>query len=127
MEDKINDARLSFICNQDWNNMEPDVEGRFCNSCQKKVYNLNDKNVAYFIEIMQENKASFCGRFSRDQVVAPLPVYQARWKRWLVTAMVFAGIGAIGQKPVHNQPFCVSRRQQQYPQTVIARLFWEKL
>ena len=53
MEDKINDARLSFICNQDWNSMEPAAEGRFCNSGQKKVYDLTDKNVAYFINIMQ--------------------------------------------------------------------------
>ena len=98
MEDKINDARLSFICNQDWNNMEPDAEGRFCNGCQKKVYDLTEKNVAYFIKIMQENKAGFCGRFTQDQVKAPLSVDQSRWKRWLVAAMVFVGIGAIGQK-----------------------------
>jgi hypothetical protein len=98
MEDKINNAKLSFTCNRDWNNMEPDAEGRFCDSCQKKVYDLTDKNVAYFINIMQENKEGFCGRFSSDQLMAPLPVDESRWKRWLVTAMVFVGIGAIGQK-----------------------------
>jgi hypothetical protein len=40
MKDKIKNARLSFACDQNWNNMKPDTDGRFCNSCQKKVYDL---------------------------------------------------------------------------------------
>ena len=59
MEDQIRNARLSFTCDQNWEGMKPDGEGRFCSGCQKKVYDLRDKNAAYFIKIMQETTIVF--------------------------------------------------------------------
>jgi hypothetical protein len=98
MEDKINNVRLSFACDQDWNKMTPDADGRFCNGCQKKVYDLTNKKVAYFVKIMEENNGNVCGHFNADQMLPLAPVYKPRWKTWVVAAIVFIGLGTMGQK-----------------------------
>lgn len=99
MEEKINNARLSFTCNQDWNLMKSDEDGRFCDTCQKKVYDMTNKNAAYFIKIMQENSDKVCGRFTNEQLApSQESVKKPYWKRWAVAAMVFLGIGTVGQK-----------------------------
>jgi len=99
MEEKINNAQLSFTCNQDWNSMKSEDNGRFCNTCQKKVYDMTNKNAAYFIKIMQENNDKVCGRFTNEQLATSSgKVNKPYWKRWVVAAMVFIGIGTVGQK-----------------------------
>jgi hypothetical protein len=98
MEDRINNTRLSFACDQDWNNMRPESDGRFCGGCQKKVYDLRDKNVAYFVQIMEENNGNVCGHFSADQMMPPAPTYKPRWKTWLMAAVVSIGIGTISER-----------------------------
>jgi hypothetical protein len=96
MENKITNARLNFSCNQNWEAMEQVAEGRFCNACQKKVYDLRNENVAYFARILQENNNSICGMFSSDQMLkTPKKPY---WKKWLVAAMVFIGFNAFAEK-----------------------------
>lgn len=98
MEEKINNAKLSFTCNQDWNSMKSEDDGRFCDTCKKKVYDMTDKNAAYFIKIMQENSDKVCGRFSNEQLASSESVNKPYWKRWGVATMVFLGIGTVGQK-----------------------------
>jgi hypothetical protein len=98
MEDRINNTRLSFACDQDWNNMRPESDGRFCSGCQKKVYDLRDKNVAYFVQIMEENNGNVCGHFSADQMMPPAPTYKPRWKTWLMAAVVSIGVGTISER-----------------------------
>ncbi|WEK17438.1 MAG: hypothetical protein P0Y49_11595 [Candidatus Pedobacter colombiensis] len=99
MGEKINNAQLSFTCNQDWNSMKSESDGRFCHTCQKKVYDMTNKNAAYFIRIMQENNDKVCGRFTNEQLaIASESVSKPYWKRWAMAAMVFIGIGTVGQK-----------------------------
>lgn len=99
MDQKINNASLSFTCTEDWNSMQPMAGGRFCDTCQKKVYDLTDKNVAFFAKIMQENNNKVCGRFTSDQlIVAPQQPNRPYWKRWLIAAMVFIGFNTAAQK-----------------------------
>lgn len=67
MENKIN---IPKPCNQNWNSMTPDKNGRFCGSCNKtvidftKMENLEIKN--YLIE--NSGKESICGHFKFNQV-----------------------------------------------------------
>lgn len=100
-ENRITNAQLSFACNQDWNSMTEQAEGKFCSACEKKVYDLTDKNAAYFIKIMQENNNNVCGRFSNDQLISnteSVPVQRSIWKKWSVAAMVFVGLGSLMTK-----------------------------
>jgi hypothetical protein len=98
MNDKISNASLTFACTQDWDVMTIETDGRFCSTCQKKVYDLSDKNVAYFISIMQENNNKICGRFTTDQLISPPPALNSIWKRWAIAAMVLIGINVSAQK-----------------------------
>jgi len=99
-ENKITNAQLNFICHQDWNSMKDQIDGnRYCSSCKKIVYDLTDKNAAYFIQIMQENNNNVCGRFSTDQLEPdPLPEENSRWKKWVIAAMFFVGMGSLMTK-----------------------------
>ncbi|WP_146186466.1 hypothetical protein [Pedobacter sp. HMWF019] len=99
-ENKITNAQLNFTCHQDWNSMKDQGDGkRHCSSCEKMVYDLTDKNVAYFIQIMQENNNNVCGRFSTDQLKADrLPKKNSLWKKWVIAAMVFVGLGSLMTK-----------------------------
>ncbi|NQX37780.1 hypothetical protein SAMN05421820_103220 [Pedobacter steynii] len=98
MEERINGASLSFKCEEKWEAMKAEGDGRFCGVCQKKVYDLTDKKAAYFLQIMQENNNNVCGRFTVDQLVPAAQSQRSVWKRWAVAAMVFIGFGATGQK-----------------------------
>jgi len=98
MEDnKILNARLTFSCTQDWNNMIEHQGGKFCNSCEKTVYDMTDKNAAYFIRIVQAHGNKVCARFNVSQL-ATNPPSRGRnflWKKWAVAAMVFIGMGSL--------------------------------
>lgn len=67
MENKIN---IPKPCNQNWNSMTPNKNGKFCNSCNKtvvdftKMENLEIQN--YLIENSSEQ--SICGHFKFNQV-----------------------------------------------------------
>jgi len=99
MEDQIRNARLSFTCNQEWEKMKPDQDGRFCESCQKKVYDLSDKNAAYFIQIMRENNNSVCGRFRAEQINMPVRSNIVGWRGWLMAMLAAIGITACKEAP----------------------------
>ncbi|MBB5438566.1 hypothetical protein HDC92_002242 [Pedobacter sp. AK017] len=99
--DKIIKARLSFACDQNWEAMSDQADGKICSACDKKVYDLTDKNVAYFMKIMQDNDNNVCGRFSNDQlIVGPEPVigHSSFWKKWWTAAMVFVGLVSLMSK-----------------------------
>jgi hypothetical protein len=65
-------------CQENWQNMTPQEQGRFCGSCQKIVVDfsvMTDKEVlAYFSKASQQ----VCGRFSNDQLNKELTTTPAR-------------------------------------------------
>ena len=62
-------------CHQNWEQMTPDQQGRFCASCQKTVVDFTAMSDRQIIEYFQKTNVSTCGRFYRDQlnreVIAP--------------------------------------------------------
>lgn len=68
-------------CHENWQNMTPQEQGRFCGSCQKVVVDfsvMTDKEVlAYFSKASQQ----VCGRFSNDQLNKELTVTPTTRKR----------------------------------------------
>lgn len=56
-------------CHENWNNMTPDEQGRFCGSCKKVVVDfskMNDKELLHHISNMAGQHT--CGRFSTSQL-----------------------------------------------------------
>lgn len=67
MENKINIPRP---CNENWNSMPPNKNGRFCNSCNKTVIDFtkmdNPEIQKYFFE--NSSKERICGHFKFNQI-----------------------------------------------------------
>lgn len=92
-------------CSENWNSMEPDSVGRFCQSCQKSVIDFTSKSdteIKEFLKDKQEEK--LCGRFFIHQVeririeidpdllVSEIPF----WQKFLVVFLVCFGPDFLG-------------------------------
>src|SRR4051812_42826979 len=61
-------------CSQEWENLIPQVEGRFCGSCQKTVIDFTSMTDEELLNYFQHQQGSICGRFNpfqTDRVIAP--------------------------------------------------------
>ena len=62
-------------CHEDWNKMEPDTKGKFCNSCSKSVLDFSTKTDTEIKDILLEYKdQKVCGHFKKSQVNRPLNI-----------------------------------------------------
>jgi hypothetical protein len=55
-------------CTEAWNAMKPIEQGRFCNSCQKKVTDFTDWDEQQLKHFFRSNQGNLCGRFRSDQL-----------------------------------------------------------
>ncbi|WP_269234218.1 hypothetical protein [Flavobacterium flavigenum] len=67
MENKIT---IPKPCNENWNSMSPDKNGRFCNSCNKTVIDFTKMKNAQIHKYFTENsdKERICGHFKLNQI-----------------------------------------------------------
>ena len=62
-------------CHEDWNKMQPDEKGKFCNSCSKSVFDFSTKTDSEIKDILLEYKdQKVCGHFKKSQVNRPLNI-----------------------------------------------------
>jgi hypothetical protein len=71
-------------CHEDWNQMAPEVQGRFCNSCQKTVTDFTQMSDAQLIAFFKKPKQSTCGRFTQEQLENDILIPRKRipWVRY---------------------------------------------
>jgi hypothetical protein len=55
-------------CNQNWEQMSPSHEGRYCVSCQKSVVDFSSMSDKDIFQYMQQATHAVCGRFNDDQL-----------------------------------------------------------
>ncbi|MES2764026.1 MAG: T9SS type A sorting domain-containing protein [Bacteroidota bacterium] len=68
-------VRIPEPCHEDWNKMEPDAKGKFCNSCSKSVFDFSNKTDIEIKDILLEYKdQKVCGHFKKSQVNRPLNI-----------------------------------------------------
>ncbi len=58
---------LSFICSENWDNMQPCGENKFCSQCQKEIVDFTNKTSQEINSILQEKTVS-CGKFHHSQL-----------------------------------------------------------
>ncbi len=73
-------------CHQNWDNMSPVQQGRFCGSCQKQVVDfslMSDRELLQFFQ--KPSTGSVCGRFMTDQLDRQLeqPAKKLSWFRYV--------------------------------------------
>ena len=77
-------------CHENWDNMTPVQQGKFCGSCQKQVVDfsdMNDRQVAEFFK--KPTTGSVCGRFMTDQLDRSIEIPRKRIP-WLKYFFQFA-------------------------------------
>ena len=68
-------VRIPEPCHEDWNTMQPDAKGKFCNSCSKSVFDFSNKTDAEIRDILMENQnQKVCGHFKKSQIDRPLNI-----------------------------------------------------
>lgn len=97
MNNNITNIDLSFRCDANWDNMQVVDGARFCNTCNKKVYNFTDAKQQEFLQILAENGNNICGRFKCEQMI-PGPIHIPLWKKWISAALILVGINLLHTK-----------------------------
>lgn len=64
----IQNVELSFVCPQNWDSMTVCGNGRFCNVCQKIVYDFTDKSQKDYEIALRQHGGQMCGRFTKQQL-----------------------------------------------------------
>ena len=82
-------------CHEDWNQMSPNAQGRFCSSCAKTVVDFTQMNKDEIAKHVAEND-KVCGRISSSQLntVYQIP-YKERFKlaRFAAACLLVFGLG----------------------------------
>jgi len=93
-------------CHEDWSKMTPEDKGRFCASCQKKVFDFTKSSDREIIASL-EKEENACGRFLNTQLNRDLVLPAVKSKLWPAAAvMSFFSLGTIpvmAQTPVATE------------------------
>lgn len=82
-------------CSENWSEMTVVEQGRFCQSCQKKIYDFTQSSDREIAKAFQMNN-SLCGRFANTQLNRELIVPKEKSSIWLATTSAvisFLGLG----------------------------------
>ncbi|WP_291910826.1 hypothetical protein [Chitinophaga sp. CB10] len=55
-------------CDQDWDEMVATHNGRYCNSCRKRVIDFTQCTDEQIVEMVKGRKGALCGRFHAGQL-----------------------------------------------------------
>ncbi|HLP11952.1 MAG TPA: T9SS type A sorting domain-containing protein [Flavobacteriales bacterium] len=102
-------------CRENWNNMSPTEQGRFCAVCDKSVVDFTQKSPAQIQSVLQYANGNVCGRFNStdlnrtlvpETVSTPTRKLNTKWFAW-ISIFAFLGFskkaGAIQQKITEKQ------------------------
>ena len=86
-------------CHEDWNQMTPAKQGRFCQVCERSLVDFSKMSDRELIRYFTSHKGKLCGRFSKHQLERnlhlpqPLPPSYTRAKAMglLLSGMLTAG------------------------------------
>ena len=69
---KINNLRVDKACSENWDNMSPNSEGRFCHLCSKTVIDFTQLTPTEISEKLKDSKANICAKLTKTQMMTPL-------------------------------------------------------
>lgn len=104
--------KIDEPCPADWNQMKIGLHARFCDSCDKNVYDFTDKSRAEIIAYLLSNpNERTCGRLRPDQfdfkhedvpVLVKILEEQKNPNRFLIFALVCLSLSACAQENGNN-------------------------
>lgn len=121
MENKI---IIPKPCNENWNSMSPNKNGRFCNSCNKTVIDFTKMNNPEIQKYFTENSGEerICGHFKLNQIETPERIkydkLRSRFSRIKIKpikktalfslSLVFTLTSCMGKVAVDGEPAVIS-------------------
>ncbi|HEX8460287.1 MAG TPA: carboxypeptidase-like regulatory domain-containing protein, partial [Segetibacter sp.] len=63
---------ISEPCHEDWSKMSTVQQGRFCESCSKKVVDFSSMSDKQIMDVLSKAAGKTCGRFLPDQLERPM-------------------------------------------------------
>jgi hypothetical protein len=74
-------------CHENWNEMTPQDQGRFCGACQKTVVDFSTMSDRQLAEFFKKPVSSVCGRFHADQLEREIVIPKKRipWVKYFFT------------------------------------------
>ena len=93
------DLYIPKPCHQDWDKMDAAGKDKFCQACQKKVYDFTDKTEEELNALFSLHKGAICGSFYEDQINQNLLHLQnyrnsgsLSWRRALASFVTLVGL-----------------------------------
>lgn len=68
---KMKKLKIGKPCKEDWNNMIPNQEGHFCDSCSKTVIDFTQLSQNEILKKLKTEKGNICVRMTEAQLDAP--------------------------------------------------------
>jgi hypothetical protein len=59
-------------CHENWQNMTPNEQGRYCSICEKTVMDFTQKTDKQLLDFYNQNGGKLCGRFKSTQLNKPI-------------------------------------------------------
>lgn len=127
MKSKSVQYAIQEPCHANWNEMQPGVQGRFCNSCEKSVVDftaMSDFSIVNYLEDHKNEKV--CGRFTQPQLNRVYQLNQAVLPPLFDLRAVVLGLALTTFSAVHGfsqtepqEPVKIDTTIQQIPDPVI--------
>lgn len=89
-------------CHENLEAMTPVEKGKFCSTCQKKVFDFTKVSDKEIIEILNSENVT-CGRFTTAQLNRNLYTNQQKSSFWLVVSVAILGFLGLGNKISYAQ------------------------
>ena len=76
-------------CHEDWNEMTPTQQGKFCASCNKQVIDFSLMSDRQILNFIAHQSGTLCGRFDAEQLQRPLiePKIKKKKNWWMALTM----------------------------------------
>ncbi|GGB81059.1 hypothetical protein GCM10007424_21450 [Flavobacterium suaedae] len=97
-------------CHENWKNMTPVEKGRFCASCQQKVYDFTNSSDREITSILR-NEKNACGRLRIDQLDRDLVIPKEKNKFWVAATASIIAFFSLGSNEVLSQEIEVKIEQ----------------
>jgi hypothetical protein len=91
-------------CHEDWQNMTPQEQGRFCGSCRKTVVDFSNMSDTEVLNYFTKASGRVCGRFEKKQVNKTYQHLQpVTTPNWLKAGILATGLLTSGVTQAQNE------------------------